>query len=296
MIGWSGLIASAAAAAEGAEGAAETFKPTDEFEHAVKPISIAGHELSIDIFGLDMSISKAVVYVWLAAIIVGVLCITIARIAKVLPTRKQVALEGLYEFVEDKLVGAVMHGRAAAIWFPYILTLFLFILVSNLIGLLPFFLGTEEWRGVTLPALGTFAATSNINVTVALALMTFLFTHFAGIRANGPIGYFKGWVPGSAPAVLKPVLFLIHSVSEIFRLVSLAVRLFANLLAGHIMILVFYSLTFMLSSAVLLVLIIPLEIGVLAISAFEIFVAVIQAYIFAILSAVYIGGAIDQEH
>ncbi|MDO8736137.1 MAG: F0F1 ATP synthase subunit A [Thermoleophilia bacterium] len=285
-----------ASTAEAAEGAHETFKPTDEFEHAVKPISIAGHELAFHIGPIDMSVSKAVVYVWLAALIVGILCITIARIAKVLPTRKQMALETLYEFVEDKLVGAVMHGKAAATWFPYILTLFLFILVSNLIGLLPFFLGTEEWKGVTLPALGTFAATSNINVTVALALMTFVFTHFAGIRANGPIGYFVGWVPSSAPAVLKPVLFLIHFVSEIFRLVSLAVRLFANLLAGHIMILVFYSLTFMLSSYVLLVLLIPLEFGVIAISLFEIFVAVIQAYIFAILSAVYIGGAIDQDH
>lgn len=291
-----GLIAAAEAAAGGVEGATETFKPTDEFEQAIKPISIGGHELSFHIGPLDMSISKAVVYVWLAAVIVGILCIIIARIAKVLPNRKQVALEALYEYVEDSLVGAVMHDRAAATWFPYILTLFLFILVSNLIGLLPFFLGTEEWRGLTLPALGTFAATSNINVTVALALMTFLFTHFAGIKANGPVGYFKGWVPGSAPAVLKPVLFLIHFVSEIFRLVSLAVRLFANLLAGHIMILVFYSLTFMLTSSILLVLLIPLEIGVLAISAFEIFVAVIQAYIFAILSAVYIGGAIDQDH
>jgi len=288
-----GLIASSS---EAAEGAAETFKPTDEFEHAVKPISIAGHELSFQIGPIDMSVSKAVVYVWLAALIVGIFCIAVARVAKILPTRKQMALEALYEFVEDKLVGAVMHGKAAATWFPYILTLFLFILVSNLIGLLPFFLGTEEWKGLTLPALGTFAATSNINVTVALALMTFVFTHFAGIKANGPIGYFKGWVPGSAPAVLKPVLFLIHFVSEIFRLVSLAVRLFANLLAGHIMILVFYSLTFMLSSYVLLVLLIPLEFGVIAISLFEIFVAVIQAYIFAILSAVYIGGAINQDH
>ena len=104
-------------------------------------------------------------------------------------------------------------------------------------------------------------------------------------------------MPGSAPGVLKPVLFVIHFFSEIFRLLSLAVRLYANLLAGHIMILVFYALIFMLPSVVFLVILSPLiEAGVFAVSLFEIFVSAIQAYIFAILSAVYIGGAIQQEH
>ena len=168
------------------------------------------------------------------------------------------AFEALYEYVEDNLVGAVMHGKIAAAWFPYILTLFLFILFSNLIGLVPFFLGIGEFGGVSFPAFRTYAATSNINVTVALALLTFLLTHVSGIRANGPIGYFKGWVPGSAPGVLKPVLFVIHFFSEIFRLLSLAVRLYANLLAGHIMILVFYALIFMLPSVVFLVILSPL--------------------------------------
>ncbi|MHB8923654.1 MAG: F0F1 ATP synthase subunit A [Thermoleophilia bacterium] len=270
------------------------FKPTDEFEHAIKPLHIGGHELAFHVGPLDLSISTAVVYLWVAALIVGLLGFVIARSAKRVPNRKQMAFEALYEYVRDNLVGAVMQGSMAGTWFPYIMTLFCFILFSNIIGLVPFFLGFTEGG---LPAFRTYAATSNINVTVALALMTFLLTHISGIRSNGPIGYFKGWVPGSAPGVLKPVLFLIHSVSEVFRLVSLGVRLFANLLAGHIMILVFYSLIFLLPSVAFLVILSPvIEAGVFAVSLFEIFVAAIQAYIFAILSAVYIGGAIHQEH
>lgn len=279
----------------GAEGGG--FEPTAEFEHAVKPLTIGGQTLEFHIGPLDMSISTAVVYLWVAAFLVGGICYLIARRAKQVPSRKQMAFEALYEYVEDNLVGAVMHGKMAAAWFPYILTLFAFILFSNLIGLVPFFLGIGEFGGVPFPSLRTYAATSNINVTLGLALMTFLLTHISGIRANGPIGYFRGWVPGSAPAVLKPVLFIIHFFSEMFRLLSLAVRLYANLLAGHIMILIFYALIFMLPSIAFLVILSPLiEAGVFVVSLFEIFVAAIQAYIFAILSAVYIGGAIQQEH
>ncbi len=289
-----GLIASAAEAGQAVADAPEKFSPTEEFEAAVKPLSFGGHELAFKLGPVDLSISKAVVYLWIAALIVGLFCYIVSKGARILPNRKQMAFESLYEYVSDNLVGAVMHGKMAASWFPYILSLFLFILVSNLIGLVPFFLGLDH-RGI--PTIATYAATSNINVTVALAALTFILTHVSGIRANGPIGYFKGWVPGTAPGVLKPVLFLIHSVSEIFRLVSLGVRLFANLLAGHIMILVFYALIFMLSSYAMIVILAPvIELGVLAVSAFEIFVAAIQAYIFAILTAVYIGGAIQQEH
>ncbi|MHB9053881.1 MAG: F0F1 ATP synthase subunit A [Thermoleophilia bacterium] len=289
-----GLIAQAAEAGQAVAEAPEKFSPTAEFEEAVKPLVFGGHELAFKLGPIDLSISKAVVYLWIAALIVGIFCYLVSRGARVLPDRKQMAFEALYEYVRDNLVGAVMHGQTAAAWFPYIISLFLFILISNLIGLVPFFLGLDH-RGI--PTIATYAATSNINVTVALAAMTFVLTHVSGIRANGPIGYFKGWVPGTAPAVLKPVLFLIHVVSEIFRLVSLGVRLFANLLAGHIMILVFYDLIFMLSSVAMIVILAPvIEAGVFAISAFEIFVAAIQAYIFAILTAVYIGGAIKQEH
>ncbi|MBE0430022.1 MAG: F0F1 ATP synthase subunit A [Thermoleophilia bacterium] len=280
--------------AEGSHGEEATFSPTAEFEHAVEPLSFAGVKLQFHLGPIDMSINRVVVYLWLAAIITGVICIGIARIAAIIPSRKQVAFEALYEMVRDNLVGAVMHGKVAVKWFPYLLSLFLFILISNLIGLVPLFVSVDHNN---IPQFSAYAATSNINVTVALALLTFGLTHVSGVRANGAIGYFKGWIPGTAPVVLKPVLFLIHAVSEFFRLVSLGVRLFANMLAGHIMILVFYGLIFMLPSVLMIIVLSPLiEVGVVAISLFEIFVSVIQAYIFAILSAVYIGGAIHQEH
>ncbi|RJQ46585.1 MAG: ATP synthase F0 subunit A [Gaiellales bacterium] len=275
-------------------GEAATFSPTDEFEHAIEPIKVGGHELSIDLGIFHLNISRVVVYLWISAIIVFLICWGIARIVKILPSRKQVAFEGLYEYIRDNLVAAVMPREAVKAWFPYLLTLFLFILVNNLLGLVPLPFKMSHEYGF-LPEFTAYAATSNIGVTLGLAILTFLLTHFMGMKHNGALGYFKNWTPGTAPGVLKPVLFLIHAVSEVFRLLSLSVRLFANLLAGHIMILVFYSLIFMLSTATLFLAAL-IEGGVLAISAFEIFVALIQAYIFAILSGVYIGGAIHQEH
>ena len=272
------------------------LNPADEFEHALRPISIGGHELSFHLGPFDMSINTVVIYLFLAAFIIAVLFISLARMAKVLPDRKQVAFEALYEFLRDGLVGSVMPASAVRTWFPYIATLFTFILFNNIIGLLPIPLSLldESWAK-HLPEFKTYAATSNLNVTVALALMTFFLTHIAGMKTNGVFRYYKNWVPGTAPGVMKPFLFVLHAISEVFRVVSLSVRLWANMLAGHIIILVFYSLIFMLSLATAYLAIL-LEGGVIAISLFEIFVAGIQAFIFAILSAVYIGGAIHQEH
>lgn len=282
---------SAEAAANGGEA---VFSPTDEFEHALDPISIGGYKLSLHIGPLDLSINKVVAYVWLSALIVFVICYAIAKTVQLLPSSKQVAFEGLYEYIRDNLVAAVMPKEAVVTWFPYLFTLFLFILVNNLIGLIPLpFKMSHEYS--PLPEFTTYAATSNLGVTLGLASLTFILTHFMGMKHNGAIGYYKNWTPATAPTVLKPVLFVIHAVSEFFRLVSLSVRLFANMLAGHIMILVFYSLIFMLSTATLALAAI-IESGVVLISGFEIFVALIQAYIFAILSGVYIGGAIHQEH
>ncbi len=279
-----------------AAGGAEQLNPADEFEHALKPISIGGHELDFQIGPIDMSINTVVIYLFIAAFVVALLFIVLAQAAKVMPDRKQVAFESLYEFLRDGLVGSVMPASAVKTWFPYIATLFTFILFNNVIGLIPIPLSLldESWAQYA-PEFKTYAATSNLNVTLALAIMTFVLTHAAGMKVNGPIKYYKGWVPGTAPGFMKPFLFILHAISELFRVVSLSVRLWANMLAGHIMILVFYSLIFMLSIEIAYLAIL-LEGGVVAISLFEIFVAGIQAFIFAILSAVYIGGAIHQEH
>ena len=233
----------------------------------------------------DLSVNKAVIYLWLATAIIIVLAVVIARSLKVTPGRFQYAVEALYELARDGIVGSVMKSGKAT-WFPYVGAVFFFVLVNNLLGLLPIPLGEHHQPSF-------YAATANLFVTVTLALFTFVFTHYAGIRKNGAVRYFKNWAPPSAPPVLKQVIFAIHAVSEVFRLISLSVRLFANMLAGHAILGVFFAMALIFQNYLVALM---LQGGSVLIYLFEVFVAVIQAFIFAILSAVYIGGALDQEH
>jgi F-type H+-transporting ATPase subunit a len=233
----------------------------------------------------DLSVNKAVIYLWLATVIIVVLAVVIARSLKITPGRFQYAVEALYELARDGIVGSVMKSGKAT-WFPYVGAVFFFVLINNLLGLLPIPLGEHHQPSF-------YAATANLFVTVTLALFTFVFTHYAGIRKNGAVRYFKNWAPPSAPPVLKQVIFVIHVVSEVFRLISLSVRLFANMLAGHAILGVFFAMALIFQSYLAAVI---LQGGSVLIYLFEIFVAVIQAFIFAILSAVYIGGALDQDH
>jgi len=233
----------------------------------------------------DLSINKAVIYLWLATVIIVAVAVVIARSLKITPGRFQYAVEALYELARDGIVGSVMKSGKAA-WFPYVGAVFFFVLVNNLLGLLPLPLGEHHQPSF-------YAATANLFVTATLALFTFGFTHYAGIRKNGAVRYFKNWAPPSAPPVLKQVIFVIHAVSEVFRLISLSVRLFANMLAGHAILGVFFAMALIFQSYLAAVI---LQGGSVLIYLFEVFVAVIQAFIFAILSAVYIGGALDQAH
>ncbi len=130
-------------------------------------------------------------------------------------------------------------------------------------------------------------------MTLSLALCTFVFTHYAGVRKNGPVAYVRNWAPASAPPVLRQLIWVIHAVSEVFRVVSLSVRLFANMLAGHAILAVFFAMALIFQNYAAALL---LQGGSVLIYLFELFVAFIQAFIFAILSGVYIGGALDQEH
>jgi F-type H+-transporting ATPase subunit a len=260
------------------------FDPTTEFEQ---------HEwVSIHIGGLNLSVTKAVVYLLLGTAITILLGIVLMRSRlALLPDRRQTVGEAIYEVTQTAIAEQGLPSKAIGRWFPYVATLALFIWVVNVIGFVPLPLTGETWHGI--PVWGIYAATSSLSVTLALALLTFVFTHFEGIRWNGPVRYFKSWIP-EAP---KPLLFLIvplEVLGQFMRLISLSVRLFANMLAGHILILTFIGLMFILQSVVLAVVTIPVA---TAFYLFEVVIVVtIQAFIFAALSAIYIGSAIEPEH
>jgi F-type H+-transporting ATPase subunit a len=162
--------------------------------------------------------------------------------------------------------------------------------VINLIGFIPLPLTGEKWHGV--PTWGIYAATSSLSVTLALALLTFCFTHYEGIRWNGSVRYFKSWIP-EAPKGLLFLIIPLEILGQFMRLISLSVRLFANMLAGHILILTFLGLIFIFQSLA----VIPVLIPAIVFYLFEVIIVVgIQAFIFSALSAIYIGSAIEPEH
>ena len=257
------------------------FDPTTEFEQ---------HEwVSIHLGPLNMSITKAVAYLLIGTALTILLGLVLMR-GKTL-NRRQTIGEAIYEIAQVQVAEQGLPGKAIGRWFPYVASLMLFIWVINLIGFIPLPLTGETWHGV--PVWGIYAATSSLSVTLALALLTFVFTHVEGIRWNGPVRYFKSWIP-EAPKALLALIVPLEILGQFMRLISLSVRLFANMLAGHILILTFIGLIFILESIVLAPFVIIVG------SVFYIFEVVIvvsiQAFIFAALSAIYIGSAIEPEH
>ena len=271
------LLALAAPQAALAKG---EFDPSVEFEqHTWVPIHIGG---------LDLSITKTVAYLMLGSVVTMILGVTLMRARR---GRAQALGEQIYEIAQTQVAEQGLPAKGINRWFPYVATLMLFIFVVNLIGFIPLPLSDEKWHG--LPTLGIYAATSSLSVTLALALLTFFFTHIEGIRWNGPIRYFKSWIP-EVPKALLPLIVPLEVLGQFMRLISLSVRLFANMLAGHMLILTFIGLMFVLESTVLAVVAIP---AATAFYLFEVVIVVgIQAFIFAALSAIYIGSAIEPEH
>jgi F-type H+-transporting ATPase subunit a len=257
------------------------FDPTTEFEQ---------HKwISINIAGLDLSITKAVVYLFIGTALTILLGLGLMR-GRMLNRRHTVG-EQIYEIAQVQVAEQGLPSKAIGRWFPYVATLMLFIWVVNVIGFIPLPLTGETWHGV--PVWGIYAATSSLSVTLALALLTFVFTHFEGIRWNGPVRYFKSWIP-EAPKPLLALIVPLEVLGQFMRLISLSVRLFANMLAGHILILTFIGLMFILQSVVLAIVTVPVA---TAFYLFEVVIVVsIQAFIFAALSAIYIGSAIEPEH
>ena len=260
------------------------FDPTKEFElHPWVPIHLGP---------LDMSINKAVAYLMLGSVLTMALGILLMRWrVGVEPDARQTIGEQIYELAQSQIAEQGLPSKALSRWFPYVASLFLFIFVVNLLGFIPLPLTGETWHGI--PVWGIYAATSSISVTLALALLTFVFTHFEGIRWNGPVHYFKSWIP-EAPKVLLILIVPLEILGQFMRLISLSVRLFANMLAGHILILTFIGLMFILETAVLAPVVVTVA---TAFYIFEVVIVVgIQAFIFAALSAIYIGSAIEPAH
>jgi F-type H+-transporting ATPase subunit a len=275
------LVVLAALALPGSALARGEFDPSKEFEQ---------HEwLSIHLGPLDLSITKAVVYLLIGAALTILIGLTLMRVRA--PGRRQAVGELIYEIAQVQVAEQGLPSKAISRWFPYVATLMLFIWTVNMLGFIPLPLTGETWHHI--PVWGIYAATSSLSVTLALALMTFVFTHVEGVRWNGLWRYFKSWIPEVPPAIL-PLIVPLEILGQFMRLISLSVRLFANMLAGHMLILTFIGLMFVLENVVLAVLVVP---AATVFYLFEVVIVVsIQAFIFAALSAIYIGSAIEPEH
>lgn len=278
------------ALASSADGAEEEFNPEHDFE--------IGEWIPIHLGPLDLSINKAVAYLILGSVLTMLLGIMLMRIKvgpKNDPSRRQAVGEMVYEIAQTQVAEQGLPTKAIGRWFPYVATLMLFIWVVNMLGFIPLPLSNETFElfGVELPTLAVYAATSSISVTLALALMTFVFTHVEGVRHNGPVKYVKSWIP-DVPKALYPLIVPLEVLGQFMRLISLSVRLYANMLAGHMLILTFIGLIFVLGNLAIAVVAVP---AAAAFYLFEVVIVVsIQAFIFAALSAIYIGSAIEPEH
>jgi len=266
-------------------GAGGEFDPSEEF--ALDPW------ISIELGPIDMSINKAVFYLFLAMVICLAMGLVIRGGLTMRPNRAQNVVEMAYEFTENQIARPTLSEKVYARYFPYVATLFLFILVSNLISFIPLPVAPHSGTfPLGIPDLGLYAATANINVTLALTLVTFVVYNYEGVKAHGVGGYLKTMVP-EAPRAIQPVIFVIEILSQILRLVSLSVRLFANLLAGHLLIIMAAGFMVLLGNFAGLL---AIPVGVFFWCFEWLLVAGLQAFIFAMLSGIYIGFAVESSH
>jgi F-type H+-transporting ATPase subunit a len=285
------LLLPQVALASSATGAEETkFNPEEDFD--------PGEWIPLHLGPLDLSINKTVAYLILGTIVTIALGLFLMR-ARIGPKnevgRRQAVGEIVYDIAQTQVAEQGLPHKAIARWFPYVTSLMLFIWVINMLGFIPLPLSNEKFEifGVELPTLAIYAATSSISVTLALALMTWIFTHIEGIRYNGARKYFRSWIP-DVPKAILPLIVPLEILGQFMRLISLSVRLYANMLAGHMLILTFIGLIFVLESLAVAVVAVP---AAAAFYVFEVVIVVsIQAFIFAALSAIYIGSAIEPGH
>jgi F-type H+-transporting ATPase subunit a len=231
-----------------------------------------------ELFGIDISITRHVVFMWLGAILLFIVMTRVAKAYKssMVPKGFTNFWEVFILFVRDEIAKPTI-GKGFEKFLPYLLTAFFFILFGNFLGLVPFS--------------ATF--TSNISVTATMAIFTFLVIQFGGIIHNGFFGYFKGLIPHGVPIFLLPIMAVVELLGLLAKPFALAIRLFANMTAGHIVIYALISLIFVMQSVGWAGLAIPMA---LFIYGLEVLVALLQAYIFTMLSSLFIGMAVHQDH
>lgn len=277
----------------GNAGKNEAFKPQNEFK--LEPW------ISIHLGSIDLSVNKAVFYLLLASALTIFTMVWIARRMQEKPNRVQAAVEAAYDLTKNTITGGSLQGKTASRWFPFIAALFFWIWFSNMIGFLPLPTNTEHEMsifGLEIPTFAVYAATANISIPLVLTLVVWITYHVEGVRNKGLVPYLASWLPPGLEdkgAGLKALIFVIEAISHFARLISLSVRLFANILAGHLLLLFMGGgLAVLLGIAALGALTFPLaffffilEVGL---------IATLQAFIFSTLSAIYIGGATSASH
>jgi F-type H+-transporting ATPase subunit a len=277
----------------GSSGKNEEFQPQNEFK--LEPW------IDIHIAGVDMSINKAVLYLLIASALTIAAMVWISRRMTQKPNRVQTMVEVAYDMTKNTITGGNLEGKMASRWFPFLAALFFWIWFSNMIGFLPLPTNTEhtvDIFGLAVPSFAIYAATANLSIPLVLTLVVWTAYHVEGIREKGFFKYFASWLPPGLedmnPA-FKAFIFVIEAISHFARLISLSVRLFANILAGHLLLLFMGGgLAVLLGIAALGALTFPLaffffilEVGL---------IATLQAFIFSTLTAIYLGGATSASH
>jgi F-type H+-transporting ATPase subunit a len=274
----------------GSDGKNDEFKPQNEFK--LDPW------ISIHVGGLDLSFNKAVLYVLLTCIATIATMVYIARRMQQKPNRVQTIVEAAYDLTYTQIAKNNMPAKAAAKYFPFVATLFFFIWFSNMLGYIPLPVNSQEKidiLGVGIPAFSLYAATANLSIPLVLTLTVFLLYQVEGVRQHGVVKYLKGWLPAGVKGAAAVPIFFIEVISQFMRIISLSVRLFANILAGHLLILFMGGgLAVLLGIAALAWFTLPiailffiLEVGL---------IATLQAFIFATLTSIYFGEASAGGH
>jgi F-type H+-transporting ATPase subunit a len=286
---WLG-VAVALYAIVGSDGKNDEFKPQDEFK--LDPW------ISIHIGGLDLSFTKATLYLLLACILTCGTMIYIAKRMQDRPNRVQTLIEGAYDLTYTQIARGNMPSATAAKYFPFVATLFFFIWFSNMLGYIPLPVNSHETIdvfGIAFPAFALYAATANLSIPLVLTLVVWIGYQIEGVRRHGLVGHLKGWLPAGVTGVAAVPIFFIEVISQFMRIISLSVRLFANILAGHLLILFMGGgLAVLLGLAALGWITLPIAIAFFILEVG--LIATLQAFIFATLTSIYFGEASAGGH